>query len=291
MKLTDTEANTTEKVLLTGLSGSGKSTLAAALAEKFNLKWIDLERGAATLRKLPREWQERIELYQVPDSASYPIAADTMSNLFKTGKMKMCRAHGKNNCAICAKEHPDQFDILDFSTLTPQDIVVLDTGTQLSHSILAHITRTQPTDYKPERDDWGSLRRMTEFFCSQFQAANYNLIVICHVVEAKTEDGKTKLVSNFGSASMSSEFPKAFDHVIYCDVKNAKHIAGSSSTYSPAVLTRSRTDFKIESLPVPSLIPIFDGSHLKNFTAPVVANPQAARTPGQIALDNLKGKK
>jgi hypothetical protein len=126
---------------------------------------------------------------------------------------------------------------------------------------------------------------MTEFFCSQFQAVRFNLIVIAHVTEAKTEDGKTKLVSNFGSASMSSEFSKAFDHVIYCDLKNGKHTAGSSSTYNAAVLTKSRTDFMIEKLVVPSLLPIFDGSHLAAMAAGL---KQDMRTPAQIALDNLK---
>jgi len=285
MILTESLPESVEKVLITGLSGSGKSTLAAQLAEHFTLHWIDLERGAATLRKLPLTWQKNIQLYAVPDSASYPIAADIMTQLWKQGKMNMCRKHGKNNCTLCTKDNA-AFDKLDFSTLTHKDIVVIDTATQLSHSILSHITKAEPIDYKPERDDWGSLRKMTEFFCSQFQASPVNLIVIAHTVEAKMEDGRTKLVSSFGSAGMSSEFSKAFDHVIYCDVKNGKHIAGSSSTYSNSVLTRSRTDFCIEKLPVPSLLPIFDGSHL----AAQVAGAVDKRSPAQIALDNLKLK-
>ena len=134
---------------------------------------------------------------------------------------------------------------------------MIDTVTQLSHSILAHVTRGQPVDYKPERDDWGSLRKLTEFFCSQFQAAQFNLVCIAHIVEAKMEDNKTKLVPSFGSAGMSAEFAKAFDHVVYCEVRNGKHVAGSATNYSASVLTKSRTDFCIEKLPTPSLLPIF----------------------------------
>lgn len=282
MKLTTPTHLAPEKVLIVGLSGSGKSTLASKLATKFHLHWIDLERGAKVLYKLPKEAQDNVDVYRIPDSASFPVGSQTMTQLWKNGKMHICHEHGAHNCAMCTKD-AKPFDDLDFSKLSPTDIVVLDTGTQLSHSILAHVTRSQPIDYKPERDDWGALRKLTEFFCSQFQASPVNLIVICHLTEAELTDGATKLVPNFGSASMSAEFSKAFDHVVYCEIKNGKYAAGSSGTYSPKVLTKSRTDFMIEKLPIPSLEPVFDGSHLANYDP-----QQDVRSPAQIALDNLK---
>ncbi len=259
MKLTDYNEISTQKVLVTGMAGAGKSTLVAQLAEHYNLHWLDLERGVNTLTKLPKEWQSRINLISIPDSASFPVASATLTDLFKAGKASICLKHGKSNCALCKKDNLPS-DTLDFSTLTRKDIVVIDTVTQLSHSILSHITRNEAIDYKMERDDWGSLRKMTEFFCSQFQAAQFNLVCIAHVIEAKTEDGKSKLVSSFGSAGMSAEFSKAFDHVVYCEVRNGKHVAGSMTNYSNSVLTKSRTDFAIEKLPVPSLLPIFNNA-------------------------------
>jgi energy-coupling factor transporter ATP-binding protein EcfA2 len=276
MKLSSQSAPDTQKVLVTGLSGSGKSTLVSKLAETHHLHWIDLERGAATLRKLSPEAQANIDLYSIPDSSSFPIAADTMTKLMKLGKFNICHAHGKDNCAICKKDKPDTFDALDLSTLTSNDIVVIDTVTQLSLSILAHVTRAEAMDYKLQTDDWGALRKMTEFFCSQFQAATYNLVCIAHTQEAKLEDGRVKLVPSFGSASMSAAFGKAFDHIVYCEVKNGKHVAGSSTSYSNSILTKSRTDFQIEKLAVPSLLNIFQNS------------VPSGQTQGEVAVSNLK---
>lgn len=277
-KLSEYRKVATQKVLVNGMSGAGKSTLVAQLAEHYTLHWLDLENGVNTLLKLPLTWQDNIDIISIPDSAAFPIASATLSTLFKNGKASICAAHGKDTCMLCKKDSLPVTE-LDFSLLTTNDIVVIDTATQLSHSILSHLTRAQAVDYKLERDDWGGLRRMTEFFCSQFQAATFNLVVICHVVEAKTEDGKTKLVPSFGSAGMSAEFAKAFDHVVYCEVKNGKHVAGSSTTYSGSIMTKSRTDFCIEKLPVPSLLPIFQ----------LAPPPQPSQNSvATSALNNLK---
>lgn len=251
-----------QRVLILGLPGTGKSTLAAALANEYNLIWFDLENGKESLYKLPPDAQARINLIHLADSATYPIAADTMMQLFKYQRGKICHAHGKLGCALCTKNAPDAFDSVDLTTLTAQDIVVIDSGTQWSHSILAHVMKGRPIEAKPERDDWGALRKHTEFALSQMQAASFNLVVIFHAQEATLEDGKTKLVPIFGSAAMSTEVPKAFGHVVYTDIKNKKHVAYSSSTALPNVLTKSRTDFEIEALPAPTLSPIFKGATL-----------------------------
>lgn len=324
MKLTELSNTSTERVLITGLPGSGKSTLAAKLSANFNLIWIDLENSISSLRKLPISYQERINVISLPDSASYPVASETLLQLFKNGKGKICAAHGKYNCAICIKEGK-HIEEIDFSALGMNDIVVLDTASQLSASILAHTMKGKDVTAKPERDDWGAVRKYTEYFTSQFQAANFNLIVIAHALEAEMEDGKKKLVSSFGSRDMSASFGKAFDHVIYCDVINKKHKAFSSSTYSNGILTKSRTGFEIEKLAEPSLDEIFRKTQVlvvaatatnkengdagkilsglaenrnvtqaKQIEKEVLEDSsarQAAKTPGQIALDNLRAKK
>ena len=253
-----------QRVAVVGLPGSGKTTLAMGLASMYKLHWIDIENGAETLLKLTPAQQNNIDLIKLPDSASYPIAADTLAQLFRAGKASICHTHGKVSCSLCSAkaksvpDSPDLFDHIDFSALDSNDIVVIDSGTQWSNSILAHIMKSKPVDAKPERDDWGSLRKHTEFALSQMQAASFNLVVIFHAQEAPMEDGKTKLVPTFGSAAMSTEVAKAFGHVVYCDVRNRKHVAFSSSTALPNVLTKSRTDFEIEKLAVPSLLPIFN---------------------------------
>src|SRR5512139_662417 len=260
MKMSQAAQSETQKVAIIGLPGSGKTTLAAELATKFRLHWIGIERGSSVLYKLPTEAQENINLIRLPDSASYPIAADTLIQLFKVGKANICHLHGKIDCQICKKNAPQDFDLIDFSLLDTHDVVVIDSGTQWSNSILAHIMKAKSIDAKPERDDWGALRKHTEFALSQMQAANFNLVVIFHAQEAELETGQKKLVPTFGSAGMSTEVAKAFDHVVFCDIKNRKHVAYSSSVALPTVMTKSRLDFEIEKLPAPSLIPLFDGS-------------------------------
>ncbi len=286
-----------QRVLITGLPGSGKSTLAAELATKYKLIWIDCDHGAETLLKLSPAAKANIDLIQLPDSASYPIAADTLAQLFRAGKAKICHQHGKVNCAICLKAAPEAFDSIDFNTLQSDTIVVLDSITQWSNSILAHIMKGKPVDAKPERDDWGALRKHTEFALSQIQAAQYNLVCIAHAQEAEMEDGKKKLVPTFGSAAMSTEVAKAFGHVIYCDVKNRKHVAYSSSIALPNVLTKSRTDFMIESLATPSLADIFklpEGVTTANIphtmTHTATLPPDTATTPAetkQVSADRV----
>ena len=288
-------AYTPQRVAIVGLPGSGKTTLAAALAEAgFQLHWVDVENGAETLLKLSPTARNNIDLIRLPDSASYPIAADTLAQLFRHSKANICQAHGKVDCSICKKSAPEAFDLLDFNVLDSKDIVVLDSGTQWSNSILAHIMKARPVDAKPERDDWGALRKHTEFALSQMQAATFNLIVIFHAQEAPMEDGKTKLVPTFGSASMSTEVAKAFGHVVYCDIRNRKHVAFSSSTALPNVLTKSRTDFEIEKLAVPSLVSIFTDNVFAPTTASSVSAsvsaPTAPISPAQQALANLKAK-
>ena len=289
MKLTEAFSNLSyfpQRVAVVGLPGSGKSTLVAALAVTHKLHWIDVENGAESLLKLSPEAQANINLIQLPDSASYPIAANTLAQLFRAGKANICHAHGKVNCALCNKTAPEAFDTLDFSALDSNDIVVIDSGTQWSNSILAHIMKARPVDAKPERDDWGALRKHTEFALSQMQAATFNLVVIFHAQEAAMEDGKTKLVPTFGSASMSTEVAKAFGHVVYCDIRNRKHVAFSSSIALPNVLTKSRTEFEIEKLDVPSLAPIFS-------TAQPIQEKKVipALSPAQQAFANLKARK
>mgnify|MGYP000620887189 FL=1 len=199
MKLTDYKSSATKRVLIHGISGSGKSTLAAEMSlHGYKLIWLNIENAADTLLKLSITAQENINLINIPDSSSYPIAAQTLLTLFKSGKAQICNEHGKTSCPICARDPESIITSVDFSLLGSNDIVVLDTATQLSYSIMAYTMKDKSVEIKPERDDWGALRKYTEFFKSQFQGARFNLIVVCQSQEADLEDGVSKLVPSFG---------------------------------------------------------------------------------------------
>jgi len=276
-----------DKVLIIGLPGTGKSTLAAELAKEFTVHWIDCDHGVKTLMKLPSEAQENVNLIALPDSASNPIAADTIVQLLKKGKGRICWEHGKTDCSVCTRDVPSDFTELDFSKLGSRDVVVLDSITQLGFSILSHVTRTQNIDVKLDWDTWGTIRRITEFVASQIQALPCNFVCIAHLTESKMEDGKVKLVPQFGSSVMSGTFAKAFDHVVYCDIKNGKHIAGSSTNYANNILTKSRTDFCIEDLASPSLIQLFNHTFVPR--SGVVKQAAQVNTPATNAVAGLKG--
>jgi hypothetical protein len=288
MKLSKSDTETYHRVLVSGLSGSGKSTLISDLANEFDIIWLDLENGKDVLTKLPEEALSRIEYIKIPDSASFPVAALTLMSLFKSGKANICEAHGKADCALCKKDSAPIVSI-DINNLPVSTILVVDSITQLASSIFSYTTKDKPVEYKPERDDWGALRKYSEFFASQFQAFSGNLVCSCHAVEAELEDGKTKLVPSFGSKDMSSKIAKAFSDVVYCDIRNKKHVAISGSTSSPLVLTKSRSDFLIESLQAPSLIPLFKNSHegvSAIATKPASSSIQSV-SPAQQAVANL----
>jgi hypothetical protein len=295
MKLSDKSKISTTRVAIVGLSGTGKSTLAAELSKKFKLYWFTLDNDSDILLKLPPEQQENVELFDIPDSASFPAAADTLMKLFTKKSGKICHKHGVFNCGHCTKIAPEEFSSIDFTTLDPkQDIVVIDTGSQLSHSVLAKATQGQSVDYKPERDDWGALRKWTEFFYSEFQAARFNLVVIFHAIEAEMEDGKSKLVPAFGSKDMSSKIAGAFSHVAFTDIVNKKHKVFTKSTEFANVLTKSRTDFDSSKMDSPSLIPLFETQQhgLQSSTASTVETKTiVSDTPGNKALTGLEALK
>ena len=91
------------------------------------------------------------------------------------------------------------------------------------------------------------------------------------------EDGRKKIVPVCGSSKSSRNTAKYFDHVIYCEVKNKKHISASSTTFANNIVTGSRTDFVMEQAAEPSLLDLF-ASHIQR---PV--------SPGASALNQLKG--
>jgi len=258
MKLSQKQASKTHHVLLFGPPKSGKTQLAGTTAAKYNLIWFDLENGVDTLLKLPQDQKERIEVLSIPDTRSYPIAIETMLKAIKGGPVIICEAHGKVSCPICTKANAPSVS-LELNKLGPDTIVVIDSLTQLTNSAIANITKTQPDDYKLNYDDWGNLGKLMDMFLSHVQQAPFNVICISHETEVEMEDGKQKLVPTAGTRNFSRNTAKYFDEVVYCEVKNKKHIAASSTTYANNILTGSRLGHSLETQAgEATLLAIFD---------------------------------
>jgi hypothetical protein len=90
-----------------------------------------------------------------------------------------------------------------------------------------------------------------------------------------------KLVPTAGTKAFSRNTAKYFDEVIYCEVKNKKHIAASSTVYNGNILTGSRSGATLETQLEASLIPIFRGEVS-------TTNKLTAQTPATAALSALE---
>jgi RecA-family ATPase len=149
------------------------------------------------------------------------------------------------------------FTHVDLGNVPDDTIVVFDSMTQLTTSAINNITKKEADDYKMKTDDWGHLSKLMEIFLTTIQQASYNVVVISHEIEAETEGKKRTLVPVAGSRNSSRNSAKAFDHVIYCERKNKRHVFASSTQYATNILTGSRTDVTMENLDKPSLLAIF----------------------------------
>lgn len=282
MKLNKLTASKSHRVLLFGPPKSGKTLLAGQLAEEFDLIWFDLEKGVETLLQLSPEAQDRVEVIQLPDTRSYPIAIETLLKVIKGGPANICHEHGKIDCPICKKNPEAEWVFVELNKLPLTTVVVFDSLTQLTNSATANITKGQPDDYKLQTDDWGNLGKLMDIFLSHVQNAPFNVVCISHETEVEMVDGKEKIVPTAGTRNFSRNSAKYFDAVVYVDVQNAKHRVGSSTTYRNNILTGTRTGIALEKSSEPSLIPIFKGE------VPVhEASESAAGSQGTKAAANL----
>lgn len=282
MNLLDKEDSDAHRVLLFGPPKVGKTELAARLAEHFDLLYFDLENGYLTMRKLPREWQKRINLISIPDTRDFPIGIETMGKIVKEGEFKICRDHGKVSCMICLKDPVNKHqEVVNLHALPRSTIVVIDSITQIANSAMSHITKGKPDDYKYDWTDYTAQGTAMSKFLSNLQVAPYNLIAITHEIDIEQEDGTNKIVPVSGSSNFSRNTAKYFDHVVYCQVKNKTHKFGSATSYQASIQTGSRTDVAIENMDVPSLLAIFKPDVVPEKKAPVL-------TAGATALKNLQ---
>jgi hypothetical protein len=217
------------------------------------------------------------------------------------GKVEICETHGKCSCMVCKKAEAPTV-VVDLPNLGHDSVVVFDSLTQLSNSAISFITKTQPDDYKLNYDDWGNLGKLLDIFLSHIQQAGYNVIVISHETEAETEGKKKTLVPVGGTRNFSRNIAKYFDHVVYAERKNKKHVFASSTNYATTILTGSRSNVCLESCgdEVPSLLRIFrpdlyttglpttqaKGSGIQS-TGQVNAAVAAVKTSGESTKDIL----
>lgn len=286
-KLSSLAKSNTQRVLLFGPPKSGKTELAGRMSQYMDVLFFSLENGHSTLQKLPMEMQEKIEIIQVYDTPKLPVAMSTMMKVMKGGEHKICDIHGAVACVHCMRNPDATHTIVNLDTLPPTTLVVVDSMTQLVNSAISHITKGKDDDYKLEYDDWGNLGKRMNMWLSYVQQARYNIVVISHETEAEMEDGKMRIVPVAGTRNFSRGSAKYFDHVVYCEVKNKQHKAGSATDYSTSILTGSRTDVRLEDMKQASLASIFGyGGEQAPAASPLSAGAQ--NSAASALLSKLK---
>lgn len=270
-----------------GPPASGKTTLVSSLAEHYNLLWFDIENGWSVMKQLSPVAQSRINLIHLPDSTAYPIAAETLPKVIKGTKSAICVTHGKVSCPICAKASAPIEDIC-LSELPRNTIVVFDSLTQFGMSTISHITKNQPDDYKLQLDDWGKLKVAVEKFLSQIQASPFAIICITHEEVVECEDGRERLVPVCGSSKSSRNTGKYFTDVIYCNVRNKKHVFSSMTTDNNGVMAFSSFNIDIAKMETPSLLPFVQA--FCSSSAPIVTANVAPQPTAQILAQATESK-
>lgn len=253
------------KMLLYGEPKSGKTAKVGQLAASgYKLWWFDLEGGIKTLRNveiLPAEFRKNISIFNIPDNKDLPIAIDVMRKLFKGGKHKFCYAHGASGCPVCSKTPGLKWsEEIDLNTFTDNDVLVLDSWSQLVDSAINKVTLVETRkniDYKPTWDDWAVQGNLLREIGTKIQTANINIAVISHEVDIEKDEKKTKIVPIGGTRNFSATFGKYFDEVIYVARGNKKHSAYSSTLWNNTHLTGGRSGLKLEDAADTKLADIF----------------------------------
>lgn len=272
MKFSEMKKDLTQRVLVYGPPKCGKTEAMGALAETHDLIWFDLEDGVKTLDKLPMEYQDRIDVIQIPESKGNPVAINTMLKVVTWIPGSICVEHGAWDCAACKKNDLPRTEVNLRQRDWSKTIVVVDSLSALAESAINHLLRGRDAAAKAEWDDWFAQGALMTKFLSAVQTSRMNWMMATHEMEVEREDGTMMLVPVSGTRNFSRNTGKYFDHVAYMRVKGGRHTAGSATTYLDKIHTGSRLGVKIEAGSVIDLRPFFSEDLRKAAMAEAAAN-------------------
>lgn len=279
------QQNLFQHTILYGAPRTGKTAAAALLAKNgYNILYFDGENSSGTMLNKQLELRdddlERINLIKTIDTPSRPafaelcwevmnwwqsppcvihgaIACTTCNPKLLEKILKVCDLHGKLKCKGCLEANRPVTTI-DLSTITPETILVFDSLTQLSASVMNMIlvnnrlkNRVKPEDIaitKIERDDYGLQGKWLGQFLSMIQVVPAHVLVLTHEQEVEQTDGGNKLTPMGGTTNFSRTISKYFDHIVYAALVNGKHNFASSTAYKNSVITGSRTGVAVETM-------------------------------------------
>lgn len=261
------------KALVYGPPFTGKSEFVAHIAKTKTIPrkilWLDLERGFATILNSPRIDKaslENIEVISTVDNLQTPVAFLTTRQLLRGVPMPVCQEHGAVRCKNCtAAKAP--FDDINFGELGPDDVLVIDSGTQLSVSCRNFINRDnlinqEAMETVSDMRDFGRVGLEMENILSYLQSCRFNVIMIAHsqskVMEedskkiqmgkALVEAGERTLMPTIGTVNFSQRVGKFFSDMIYAEIINRKFTFSINPLVGNAIVGSRSGREKIESI-------------------------------------------
>ena len=255
------EVSSSHAILIYGDSGCGKTRLAATAATIPALNriyYIDLENGSDTILNmgLPDEALGKIQLYKICDTRKDPHAMSTMLKIFSAREdISLCEEHGRINCLECTRaKKPTQ--IFNLTKMTHNDLVIIDSGSQLADCGVNALLKGQPEDAILQIQEWGTVNNWLKSILQTVQAGRYtNVVVLTHVLYDEEYSGtginktliRTKIYPLMGTKTFSTQVGKYFGTIVHLEVKNKKHVGGSSTVYALNTQTKSRLGIKVET--------------------------------------------
>ena len=292
--LNQLEQDTGQSVIVYGPPKSGKTELVVGqLAKHYKVIYVDLEKGRTTLFKMSPELQANIDVIAIKDNKDTPAAIDAAVKLAHGGKRKYCLTHQKLDCIGCktSKDPAIQANLFDyeFNTLDPRDyVVVFDSFTQIASSAKAHVGKGLNLEKeKFTYDHWAALGVILERFLDYVQCASFNVVVITHEMGIEQEDGTEKIMPSGGTKNFARTVAKYFDHIVYCNVKNRKHKAVSSTTAENRILSGSRTSVEVSTEDTDSMARMLGK---KGLPAPTSTTSKVSGTQAGNRVNLLRGR-
>lgn len=209
-----------------------------AVRAGYNVILIDGEGGSKIVRQIPQEYWHKITIVDVEDRSGQPIFGQFVTELFLFKKFiyDIQTRRIVRNSSMLTPEH--QYFEVDASKLTHNDILVVDSLTELRFSVILDWARDNGINLadpsEVESDRWGYYRyasTMLDWMLEQMTSLSCHFILIGHetLYEKYSGTGKNRtlesseLIIKSSSNPHAKTVPNRFDDVLYFHIMNRQH--------------------------------------------------------------------
>lgn len=183
------------RVLVLGQPKTKKTWWSGTAAEAgFNVIYLNVEKEPAVLKNLSPAARQRIQVINIQDTPTRPIAGMFMT-MFLKGKSFVWDEQLKTQVLVNPTEGHTFLEV-DINKLTPNDVLVLDSYTALCWSVAMTAATENEIDLsdasKPEWDFYGYEGRLLTWMVEQLTMLPCHVIVIGHNKTYEKYKGKGK---------------------------------------------------------------------------------------------------